>query len=337
GGGGAAVAREARGVGAGVGRDGAPRGDLADAAVSLVRDVEVAGGIEGYANGYVELRGGRGTAVAREVRAAAAGVGRDRAPGGDLADAVVAVVGDVEVAGEIESHAGGGAELRSGRGAAVPGEGPRARAGVGRDGAAGGDLADAIAIRDVEVAGGIEGHAMGGVELRGGRGAAVAREATAATAGVGRDGAPWADLADAAVAAVRDVEVAGGIEGNVPGEVELRGGRGAPVAREAKVAAAGVGRDGAPGRDLADAVVGGVRDIQVAGGIESHAGGGQEPRGGRGAAVAREVPASVGRDGDTGQGRRRGERQRRRRRERSRVDRRRRCGRRIRRWTSGRS
>ncbi len=127
---------------------------------------------------------------------------------------------------------------------------------------------------------------MGGVELRGGRGAAVAREATAATTGVGRDGAPGGDLADAAVVVVGDVEVAGGIEGHANGYAQLRVGRGAAVTREAKAAAAGVGRDGPPGGDLADAIVGDVRDVEVARRIEGHANGVVELRSGRGAAVA---------------------------------------------------
>src|SRR5207249_4168676 len=215
-------------------------------------------------------------------------------------------------------HANGYVELRGGGGAAVAREARRVGAGVGRDGAPGGDLADAAGtvVGDVEVAGGIEGYANGYGELRGGRGAAVAREARAAGAGVGRDGAPGGDLADAAVVVVGDVEVAGGIEGHANGYAQLRVGRGAAVTREAKAAAAGVGRDGAAGRDLADAIVGDVRDVEVARRIEGHASGGVELRSGRGAAVAREVPAGVGRDGATGQGRRRGERQRRRRRDR---------------------
>src|SRR5207249_4556711 len=194
---------------------------LADARVARVRDVEVAGGVEGHANGVVEVRGGRGAAVAQEARrtTAAAGVGRDGAPGADLADAAAAAVRDVEIAGGIDGHANGYVELRGGGGAAVAREARRAGAGVGRDGAPGGDLADAavVVVGDVEVAGGIEGHAIGCGELRGGRGAAVAREATGATTGVGRDGAPGGDLADAAVVVVGDVEVAGGIEGHANG------------------------------------------------------------------------------------------------------------------------
>src|SRR5439155_1371940 len=162
---------------------------------------------------------GRGAAVAREALRTCACVGRDGAAGADLADAVVVRVGDVEVAGGIEGHAVGAAELSGGRGAAVAREALRTGAGVGRDGAAGGDLPDAVVLtlRDVEVAGGIEGHADGFVELRGGRGAAVACETHRTCAGVGRDGAVGADLADAGVAAVCDVEIAGGIDGDAVG------------------------------------------------------------------------------------------------------------------------
>src|SRR5207253_2708541 len=308
---GAAVAREAWRTCAGVGRDGAAGGDLPDAAVAEVRDVEVTGGIEGHA-AWAELRGGRGAAVAPEAVPTVAGVGRDGAPGGDLADAAVAQVRDVEIAGGIERHAVGPVELRGGGGAAGARGALRTGAGVGRDGATGGDLADAVVlrVRDVEVAGGIEGHAAWADELRGGRGAAVAREALRTGAGVGRDDAAGGDLPDAVVLTLRDVEVAGGIEGHADGFVELRGGRGAAVACETHRTCAGVGRDGAVGGDLADAVVAAVCDVEVAGGIEGHANGCVELRGGRGAAGAREAPsraawgrwtaAGVGRDGAAG-------------------------------------
>src|SRR5207253_3800120 len=136
-------------------------------------------------------------------------------------------------------------------GAAVAREAWRTCAGVGRDGAAGGDLADAVVaeVRDVEVTGGIEGHAAW-AELRGGRGAAVAPEAVPTVAGVGRDGAPGGDLADAVVVQVRDVEVAGGIEGHAVGRVEMRGGRGAAVDRVALRISAVVGRGDGEGGDV---------------------------------------------------------------------------------------
>src|SRR5947207_1136825 len=62
---------------------------------------------------------------------------------------------------------------------------------------------------------------------------------------------------------VREIEVAGGVDGGVPRGVELgRGGR-TPIAQETSGAVAGVGRDDSARVDLADLVVAGVADKQI--------------------------------------------------------------------------
>ena len=66
---------------------------------------------------------------------------------------------------------------------------------------------------------------------------------------------------------VGDVEVVGCIEGQALGRVELGGGGGAVVAGEALRAGAGDGGDLAEGVDLADDVVAGFGDVEVALGV----------------------------------------------------------------------
>ena len=102
----------------------------------LLGDVDVAEAVDGDAPGPVEV-GGRGRAAVaggvarREGRlgvgggrggGGVAGDRRDRAVGVDLADEVVAAVGDVEVAGLVDGHALRGVELGVGRPAAVTAE-----------------------------------------------------------------------------------------------------------------------------------------------------------------------------------------------------------------------
>ena len=67
-----------------------------------VGDVEVVGGVEGEALRGVELGGGGGAVVAGEALGAGAGDGGDVAEGVDLADDVVAGLGDVEIALGVE-------------------------------------------------------------------------------------------------------------------------------------------------------------------------------------------------------------------------------------------
>ena len=95
---GAAVAAEARDAGAGDGGDDSRR-DPADAEVALVRDEEVANGVDGDTVRDAELGADGGAAVAAEARDAGAGDCGDE-PGAGLhpADAEVTLVRDEEVA-----------------------------------------------------------------------------------------------------------------------------------------------------------------------------------------------------------------------------------------------
>ena len=117
-----------------------------------------------------------GPCVAGEALCAGAGDGGDDAGGGvDLADAVVAGVGEVEVAGGVEGEGGGEIELGGGGEGVVAGEAGDAGAGDGGDDAGGEvEFADAVVVGvgDVEIVRGVEGQALGGVECGGGGGAA---------------------------------------------------------------------------------------------------------------------------------------------------------------------
>src|SRR5205807_6131653 len=118
-------------------------------------------------------------------------------------------------------------------------------------------------------------------------------------AGDGRDRAAGVDLADALVVAVGDVDVALGVDGDAVGLVEHgrggraavpvgAGGRGAVLQRAVGVgrAAAGERRDVPAAVDLADPLVEGVGDVDVAVGGEADGPGVVELGGGRRPAVA---------------------------------------------------
>ncbi|MNS29471.1 hypothetical protein D3C72_614720 [compost metagenome] len=213
---------------AGQGGGGAVRGDLADAVVARVRHVDRAGGVHGHAAGAVELGGG-GAALG-VARAGAAAEGADQAGGRDLADGVVAGVGHVDVARSVHRELVRVVEARRGRDAV--GQAGDALAGERRVGAVGRHAADAVvaAVGHVEVAGGVEGDALGRVE------------AGAGGAGEGRHGAVLGNLADHAVAAVRDVDIARGVGRHRRRAVEGGGGALA-VGALAGAARAGEGLD----------------------------------------------------------------------------------------------
>jgi hypothetical protein len=104
-------------------------GDPADAVVLGIGHVDVPVGVHADPEGEVESSRGRETV--EESPDTAAGVGGDGAVGGDLADAVVLDVGDVEVAGAVDGAAIGGAEA-GGAGGAVD-ESGGSGAGMGAD------------------------------------------------------------------------------------------------------------------------------------------------------------------------------------------------------------
>src|SRR5581483_7026578 len=292
---------------------------------ALLGDVDVAEVVDGDAAGAVEVgRGGRAAIAGRIARRdGRLGVGRrrggvgvagdrgDRPAGVDLADQVVAAVGDVEVPGLVEGHALGGVELGVDRPAAVtavalrlrvPGhDGDRHRVGVEVE------HADHVvaAVGHVELVAGRHEHRLGELEPRTLRWAGVGlgragRRLGVAGAGDRGDRPAAVDLAGPLVVAVGDVDVALGVDGDAVGLVEHRlGGRaavavgagrgGAVLQRAAGVgrAAPGERRDDPAAVDLADALVEGVGDVDGPVGGEADGPGVVElGRGGR-AAVAR--------------------------------------------------
>ena len=114
-----------------------------------------------------------------------------------------------------------------------------------------------LVVGDEQVARGVDGDAVGVVQLGGGRGPVVAAVTGGAVAGDGDDVAGRLDhLADHVVVRVGDEQVARGVDGDAGGVVQLGGGRGPVVAAVTGGAVAGDGDDVA-GRldDLADHVV----------------------------------------------------------------------------------
>ena len=139
----------------------------------------------------------------------------------------------------------------------------------------------------------------GGGESRAG----VAAEALCAGAGDGGDEVGLEiDAADAVVAGVCDVE-AGAVEGKAEGCGELRAGGGAAVAGGAESTGAGDGGDDTgDGIDAADAIVVGVGDEEIAGGVEGDGVGRVKLGAGRGAAIAGEALSAASGDGGEGAG-----------------------------------
>src|SRR5206468_1978203 len=97
-----------------------------------------------------------------------------------------------------------------------------------------------------------------------------------------------------------DEEVAGGVDGDAARDPQLGAGGGAVVTAEAGVTGAGDrGDDPAAGYDLTDTVVLGVRDEEVARGVDGDAGRVPQLRAGGGAPVAEEArTAGAGERGD---------------------------------------
>jgi hypothetical protein len=108
------------------------------------------------------------------------------------------------------------------------------------------------------------GHPRGPVEVGRGRGSAVAvvaRLVGHAVPGVGGDDPVRPDPADDVVLLVRDVDRPVGRHHDVPGEVQLGGGRRSSVPREARRPVPGHGVDDSVGRHLADAVLHAAGDV----------------------------------------------------------------------------
>ena len=114
--GGGAGGRCPGGAGAGDDRQGALGGDLLDLVVERVGDVQISSAIDRHPGRIAQRRVGRAAGGRRAIAAGARG-DRQGAPGGDLLDLAVVVVGDVQVAGgRIHRHVARVVQRRAGRG-----------------------------------------------------------------------------------------------------------------------------------------------------------------------------------------------------------------------------
>src|SRR5262249_15227979 len=145
-----------------------------DAVVIEIREVDVAAAVRGQPIRQIDRRARRRPTVATEAGGAGTRDGRDEAGGlDDLADALVAPIADVEVAGGVHGHAAGVVQVGGGGCDVVAVVTGRAVAGDGDDEAAClDDLTDpaVVPVRDEDVAAGVHGHAVRLVHRgRGGR------------------------------------------------------------------------------------------------------------------------------------------------------------------------
>ena len=135
-------------------------------------------------------------------------------------------------------------------------------------------------------------------ELREGGGAADSVESEDAGAGDGGDDALRRDFANPVVLRVADIEVARSVDGEAGGLLQPGVDGGLIVTVVASLVRASDGADDSRGRDLADAIVAGVEEIQGTGGIDLDVGGFLRPGLGGGASVAGESGAVVFIDDD---------------------------------------
>src|SRR5579884_1463983 len=308
------------------------RGELADAVVVGVADIDCP--VRAYRRAVRPVEAGfrRGAAVAVAALAAAGDRRDDAAAPVDQTDRVVLGIDNEDVAVAVERHLFRRVEYRGNGRTAVAGIAACAGAGNGGDGSAGridraqpaplpfenvdgavgrdldgaraedagrrGRAAVAAVLADAGPREGLDraGHQiddanavvgdigdeqppvcsierqpvrLGQPGARGGT--AVAAEPGLAGAGQGRDHPGHIDPADDRVEAVGDIEIAGPADRDAVGFVEARLGRRTAVAGISLGAVAGDRRDRAGGGiDAADAVVEGVGEIEVAGGVERH-------------------------------------------------------------------
>src|SRR5439155_347472 len=165
----------------------------------------------------------------------------------DLANSVVTLVRDVQIAARIQRDPVWVVETRARRRTAIAREGWAAIARHGGDDPRRcSDPANSVValVRDVEIAARIQRDTDWVVEARARRRTAIAREAVEAIARHGRDDPRRrSDLANAVVALVRDVEIAACIQRDTDWAVEARARRRIAIAREGGAAIARHGGD----------------------------------------------------------------------------------------------
>src|ERR1019366_934933 len=148
-----AVARKSLDTGARHGVHDTAR-NLADLVGTLIDEVQISGPVGGAADRYDGTGRRCGPAVARGYGCAVAEHGGNDAIGGHPADAIVAVVVDVDVILRIDARAQGSAELRLRGGSPVAREPYRAGACERRDHAGGSHLPNSVVefFRQVDIA-----------------------------------------------------------------------------------------------------------------------------------------------------------------------------------------
>ena len=263
---------------------------LTDAVVDGVRDVDIPGAVHRHAIGIVEFREVRRAVIAVESRSPITrnrtDVSRARI---HLTDALVAKVRDVDIPCTVHRNAIGLVEFRASRQDAVAVVTLRPSARHRTDVSRGIHLTDAVvvAVRDVDIPDTIHRNASGIVEFRAGRQDAV-DAITASSIARHRTDVSRAriHLTDAVVAAVRNVDIPGTIHRHAHGIVEFRAGRQDAVAAVTASSIARHRTDISRGVHLADAVVAGVRDVDIPRTIHRHAIGIVDFLAGRRAAIA---------------------------------------------------
>ena len=247
-----------------------PRADLPDALVAVVSDKQVAARVEDNSNRTVQA-GARGRpAVTAETHSAVAGYSCD-VPAMDLADALVAEVGDKEVFVGVNGHCNRELEACADRCSVVAAE---ARSAVARNRGYGaiGNTADAMVecVSDKEIAPIVGNHAVGKVQASAGRHAAIAAEASCTVAANSGDSAGSIYFSDAVVECVGDKQVAVVIDGHCLRDIQARDAGGPVVAAEVSCAVTRHSGDRTREFELADAVIEGIGDEQVVVAVHCH-------------------------------------------------------------------
>src|SRR5262249_32586607 len=132
--------------------------DFTDAVVADIDEQKIPARIDYHPCRGVDSRRARGPAISGKAGLAVTGVGRDNAVGGNFADSVAAVLGDVDATVGGNGNPIGYVELRRGRQRAVSAVTGRAGPGDGRGRAQAVHLVDfmGLCVRGVEIAGRVD-------------------------------------------------------------------------------------------------------------------------------------------------------------------------------------
>ena len=264
--------------------DGAREIHPANAVVVGIGNIEVPPAVHRNATRVVERRLNRRAPVLAEPAHSCSCDRRDRAGGIDLTNAVVAGIGNIEVAHPVH---------RNGLGSLQPFPLDRG------DNPCGIDLTNAVVagIGNIEVAHPVHRNAPGVAEPRLNRRPPVTSKPAHSCSCNRRDRAGRIDLANAIVTVISNVEVPAAVHRNAPGVVEPRLNCRPPVTSKPVIPRSCNRRDRAGRIDLANAVVAGIGNIEVARTVQRNTLGVAEPRLNRRAPVTskQDVPRTCNR------------------------------------------